>query len=141
MDGRLDQAHRSLPLILGAITLAGVAVLLVWDVRPAVFQAGAHDVLAAFPLALIAVAYLVFQAARRPVRAEMVKAILLAAAFLLWAANQFWPNLPEATLFNDLAIALFVLDVFLVIAGWPATQPDEGFAESRPTRPGETGRK
>jgi hypothetical protein len=130
MDGRLDRAHRLLPLILGVITLAGVAALLVWDARPGVFWFGAHDVLAAFPLALIAAAYLVFQSVRRPARAEIVKAVLLAAAFLLWAANQFWPNLPQAMLFNDLAIALFVLDVFLVMAGWPSTQPDEGFAES-----------
>ncbi len=50
---------------------------------------------------------------------ELAKAILLAAAFLFWAANQFWPNLPQATLFNDIAIGLFVFDVFLVIAGWP----------------------
>ena len=94
------------------------------------------DALAAFPLALIAVAYLFYQAVRRPPPAELLKAVLLAAAFLLWAANQFWPNLPQATLFNDLAIALFVLDVFLVMAGWPSTQPDESFAESyAPHRP------
>jgi hypothetical protein len=30
----------------------------------------------------------------------------------------------------DIAIALFVLDVFLVTIGWPATVPDESFAES-----------
>jgi hypothetical protein len=35
-----------------------------------------------------------------------------------------------ATLFDDSAIALFVLDVFLVIAGWPATSPDDSFAET-----------
>ena len=51
---------------------------------------------------------------------ELVKAIMLAVAFLFWAANQFWPNLPQATLFNDIAIALFVLDVFLVIVGLAA---------------------
>lgn len=123
-----------LPLILGVLTLAGVVVLLVWDVRPELFQANAHDALAAFPLALIAVAYLIYQWVRRPARAEMVKAVLLSAAFLLWAANQFWPNLKQATLFNDLAIALFVLDVFLVMAGWPSTQPDESFAETHGTR-------
>ncbi len=61
---------------------------------------------------------------------ELAKAILLAAAFLFWAANQFWPNLPQATLFNDIAIALFVLDVFLVIVGWPRTSPDSSFAET-----------
>ena len=52
-------------------------------------------------------------------------AIMLAIAFLFWAANQLWPDLPQATLFNDFAIALFVLDVFLVTIGWPTTSPDE----------------
>jgi hypothetical protein len=122
-------------MLLGVVTLAGVVVLLVWDVKPGLFPARAHDSLAALPLALIAVAYLLYQGARWPAPAEMVKAILLAAAFLLWAANQFWPNLRQATLFNDLAIALFVLDVFLVMVGWPSTQPDESFAESYATPP------
>jgi hypothetical protein len=130
MDGRLDRAHRLVPMALGVVTLAGVAVLLAWDVRPALFPAHAHDVLAAFPLALIAGAYLIYQWMRKPAPAEMVKAILLAAAFLLWAANQLWPDLRQATLWNDLAIALFVLDVFLVMVGWPSTQADESFAES-----------
>jgi hypothetical protein len=79
---------------------------------------------------MIAVAYLVYQTAHRPAPMELVKATLLAVAFLFWAANQFWPNLPQATLFNDVAIALFVLDVFLVMIGWPATSPDESFAET-----------
>ena len=135
MDGRLDRAQRLVPLFLGVITMAGVAALLAWDAWPGLFPAQAHDSLAALPLTLIAVAYLVYQRVRRPARAEMLKAMLLAAAFLLWAANQFWPNLHQATLFNDLAIALFVLDVFLVMAGWPSTQPDESFAESYPSTP------
>jgi len=33
-------------------------------------------------------------------------------------------------LFNDIAIALFVLDLFLVMLGWPATSPDESFGET-----------
>jgi uncharacterized membrane protein len=117
-------------VILGIITLASVAVLAVWDAFPQLFPAGSHDLLAAFPLALIAVAYLVYQTAHRPAPMELVKAILLAVAFLFWAANQLWPNLPQATLFNDVAIALFVLDVFLVMIGWPASSPDESFAET-----------
>ena len=79
---------------------------------------------------MIAFAYIVYQSAYRPVRMEFVKAIMLAVAFLFWAANQLWPNLRQATLFNDVAIALFVLDVFLVMVGWPATSPDESFAEA-----------
>ena len=128
MYTRLDRARRSLPMILGGITLAGVAVLLVWDAYPRLFPPPAHDFLAAFPLATLA--YLVYQAAHRPAPLEAVKAILLALAFLFWAANQLWPNLRQATLFNDIAIALFVLDVFLVMAGWPASSPDEAFGET-----------
>jgi hypothetical protein len=127
---RLDRAHRAIPGILGVVTLAGVGVLLAWDAFPGVFPGRAHDVLAAFPLAMIACAYLVYQSAHRPAPLEFVKAILLAVAFLFWAANQFWPDARPATLFNDIAIALFVLDVFLVMIGWPATSPDESFAET-----------
>jgi Flp pilus assembly protein protease CpaA len=59
-----------------------------------------------------------------------MKAVMLAVAFLFWAVNQLWPDLRQATFFNDIAIALFVLDVFLVMVGWPATSPDESFAET-----------
>ena len=55
---------------------------------------------------------------------------MLAVAFVCWAANQFWPDMRQAILFNDIAIALFVLDVFLVMIGWPATLADESFAET-----------
>jgi hypothetical protein len=127
---RLDRAHRILPVILGVITLASVVVLFAGDAFPRLFPAKAHSLLAAFPLAMIALAYLVYQTAHRPARMEVVKAVMLAAAFLFWAANQLWPDLSQATLFNDVAIALFVLDVFLVMVGWPATSPDESFAET-----------
>jgi hypothetical protein len=122
--------HRAIPVILGIVTLVGVAVLLIWDKFPRLFPEKAHYLLAAFPLAMIALVYLIYQVTRRPPFAEFVKAILLAAAFLFWAANQFWPALPQATLFNDIAIALFVLDVFLVVIGWPNTAAGESFAET-----------
>jgi hypothetical protein len=107
-----------------------VAVLLARDIFPTRFPANAHAVLGALPPAMIAITYLVYQSVYRPPWRELVKAILLAAAFAFWAANQLWPNSALATLWNDIAIALFVLDVFLVIVGWPATSPDESFAET-----------
>jgi hypothetical protein len=130
MYSRLDRAHRAIPAVLGFVTLGAVAVLFVWDARPQLFGAGAHDYLGAFTLAMIAVAYLVYQIVHRPPVKELIKAILLAVAFLFWAANQLWPASPQATLYNDIAIALFVFDVFLVIIGWPASSPDRSFAES-----------
>jgi hypothetical protein len=132
---RLDRTHRAVPFFLGAVTLAGVALLLFWDVFPQMFPARSHDLIAAFPLAMIAFAYLVYQVAHRPPPKELLKAVLLAVAFLFWAGNQLWPDLRQATLFNDIAIALFVLDVFLVIIGWPATSPDESFGEAYPAPP------
>jgi len=127
---RLDWSHRALPVALGLITLASVVVLLAWDAFPHLFPSRAHDLLGALPLALIAVAYLAYQAVHRPAWKEVVKAVLLAVAFLFWAANQLWPDAALSTLYNDIAIALFVLDVFLVMIGWPGSSPDESFAET-----------
>lgn len=132
MFTRLGQTQRFIPVVLGVVTLTGVAVLLSWDAFPSSFPAGTHHFLAAFSLAMIAFAYLIYQIAHRPAAMEFLKATLLAVAFLFWAANQFWPDLPQATLFNDIAIALFVFDVFLVILGWPLTSPDSSFAEACP---------
>ena len=127
---RLDRKHRTPAVILGSITLLDVAVLLTWDAFPAVFPTGSHDVLGAVSLALIAVAYLVYQFERTPRAAELLKAMMLTAAFLFWAANQYWPNSPRAVLFNDIAIALFVLDVFLVIVDRSPALPDSSCGET-----------
>jgi hypothetical protein len=130
MKTRLDRVHRAVAVVLGGVTLAAVGALFAWDAFPAWFPAGAHRFLAAFSLALIAVAYLVYQAVRRPARWEWLKAILLAAAFFCWAGNQIWPDWQVAMLLNDIAIGLFVFDVFLVMIGWPSTSADESFAET-----------
>ncbi len=126
---RLDRSHRALAVILGVLALAAAAAVLVCDACPPLFPGKGHDRLAAFSLALIAFSYLIYQAAHRPAWREWVKAILLAVAFLFWAVNQVWPNPRQAVVFNDLAIALFVLDVFLVMMGWPGASPDESFGE------------
>ena len=135
MYKRLDRAHRAMSLVLGMLALVSLGVLLAWNINPKFFPIRAHGFLAAFPLAMIAIAYLLYQSAHRPSAKEFIKAMILAVAFLFWAANQLWPDLPQATLFNDIAIALFVLDVFLVILGWPTTSPDESFPETYIEKP------
>jgi hypothetical protein len=118
-----------LALILGVVTLGDVVLLLVQDAEPKLFPAMHHSSLAAFSLALIACGYLIFQLAHRRASAELLKAVLLVAAFLFWAANQYWPGLSQATLFNDIAIALFVFDIFLVLVGWPRASSESVFTE------------
>ena len=100
--------------IVALLALGAAAVLLVMDFTAGFLSSGAHAVLSAAPLALIAVAYLAYQSLRRQTLLQGLKVLLLAAAFLLWAAYQLFPNLPKAVVFNDLAIGLFVLDVTLI---------------------------
>ena len=129
MNTRLAHPRKVLPLVLGAASLIGVVLLLAWNIYPGAFPEHSHDALAAFPLAVVAVAYLLYRVVRRPTAPEFLKALMLAAAFLFWAANQLSTDRRRAVLFNDVAIALFVVDVFLVMVGWPADSPDESFAE------------
>ncbi|HLG71339.1 MAG TPA: hypothetical protein VK009_13010 [Chloroflexota bacterium] len=102
--------------------MASVVLLLVWDLTPESFPDSAHLVFGAIPLALIAASYLIYQAHVRPSRAHLVRAIILALAFLCWAENQLLGDGRLSTLFNDLAIGLFVFDVFLTMVGWPSEQ-------------------
>jgi len=109
------------PVLLGFLALASTLALFAWDADPGLFPVRTHDGIEAFSLAMIAVAYLGFQVVRRAAGAELVKSILLAAAFFFWAANQIVRSPRAAALYDDVAIALFVLDVFLVVAGAPPT--------------------
>ncbi len=114
---------------LGAAALAGVAVLLVWDLSPGLFPARAHDALAASPLAIVALACIVHEVGRAGASWVLARAVVVTLAFLFWALNQFWPDSPKATLYNDVAILGFVLDVFLVFVGRkeaPAAEEEDG---------------
>jgi hypothetical protein len=111
---------RLVPTALAVLTLVSLFPLGVWHASPRHFPADAHDVLAATPLALIAMAYLAYQRSRRAPPLELLKATLVVIAFLSWAANQLWPGGQLGVVLNDIAIAAFVLDLSLVIIGRPA---------------------
>jgi hypothetical protein len=130
-------ALRAIPTAVGALTLVCVGALLVCDASPYLFPAEAHAFLAALPLALIALAYVVFQAVRRASLLQWAKTAMLALAFLFWAANQICSNRRLATLFNDIAVAAFVFDVFLVIIGWPPLTESASASRERLAAPRE----
>jgi hypothetical protein len=109
----LRAPHVSFALgMMGGLTLLP---LLVSDVAPTLFPQPAHDVLAAIPLATIGFAYLIHQRLRGARGSELARAIVLALAFLFWAANQVLPDRTLASLCNDIAIAAFVFDLVQVI--------------------------
>jgi hypothetical protein len=105
--------------IIGMLSLGAAGVLLVLDLTKDFLTSGAHSVLSAAPLALIAIAYLTHQSLRRLTLLRGLKVALLAAAFLLWSAYQLFPSVPYGPVLNDLAITLFVLDMALIVSGRP----------------------
>jgi hypothetical protein len=117
-------SSRAIPRVVASLTVLTLVPLIAWDASPKLFPGHAHDVLAALPLALIAVACLLHPLVRRATGPELAKAGILATAFLFWAANQLWPEHPRSTLFNDIAVALFVVDVFAAIVGASRADPD-----------------
>jgi hypothetical protein len=108
------------PRGLGALAIGACVPLLLWDAAPQLFPDAAHGVLSAVALVAVGLAAVAHAAVRRTSRAEIAKSMILALSFFFWAANQLWPSHPLATLFNDVAVAGFVLDVVLVLVGWPA---------------------
>jgi len=107
-----------------------MCALLVWDIRPQLFPSQAHALLGAFPLAMAALTCVAHQAEQSAVLRDWFKTALLAAAFLFWAANQCLSDARAAIFCNDVAIALFILDLVLVIAFRPATPSKNEIAQT-----------
>jgi hypothetical protein len=106
-----------------ALMMVSALALLVWNAFPQFFPPEAHLTLGAIPLVLAAIAAVLYQAIKRPSALEVFKVAVVAAAFLCWAVNQALGQSPRALFFNDVAIALFALDVFLnVVFGPPRTR-------------------
>jgi len=112
--------QRVLRSFTAGLMLVSVAVLLVCDAAPGLFPTKIHWAVAPMCLGLTGVAILLFYVARDASLAEWAKALIAALAFFFWAANQICTDTTIATDLNDIAIALFVLDVFLAIVGWKA---------------------
>jgi hypothetical protein len=108
--------------------------LLAWDVAPTRFPSRSHDLLGAVPLLAIAVSYFAMQMVQKPSRFGWLRAMIVVAAFVAWSANQYWPEDALATSWNDIAIALFVIDIFLSLTIAPgagvAPTPKDDFGKA-----------
>ena len=78
-------------------------------------NAGAHAYISSLPLALIGVGYMLLQIELKPRRPVLLKRLVLAGAFLLWAVVQLLPSGPLAVFLGDTVIAAYVLDLFWVM--------------------------
>jgi hypothetical protein len=106
---------RGVTLLLVTVAVASSAVLLALDAWGGFRDSEARKIVSALPLIAIAVAALVFHATRKPEPLDLLKRVLLSAAFLFWAATQLFPDEGWAPVANDVAIALFVLDLALIL--------------------------
>jgi hypothetical protein len=66
-------------------------------------------------LLLAGSSYLVLQAILRPPPLELLKRIMLGVAFLLWGVVQLMPASDLATELGNVVIALYVIDLGLII--------------------------
>jgi len=80
-----------------------------------VTSAEAHAWLTSVPLALVGLAYAVLQIRLKPDRRTLLKRLLLSAAFVLWAVDQFLPSGKLAMLVGDVVVSAYVLDLFWII--------------------------
>ena len=103
----------SVILVLGALgTSTGLLGL---DSSRAFRHSHTREILSAIPLLAIGLACLVFHATWKSPPIELIKRLLLSAAFFSWAATQLAPTAGWAPIATDAAIGLFVFDLALVL--------------------------
>jgi hypothetical protein len=86
------------------------AVLLVSDV---LHMPLAHAPISAAPLLFIGAASLVFQVYTRPKPLDLLKSLIVSAAFILWGIDQLLPSGWGQVTLGDMVITLYVIDL-----GW-----------------------
>jgi hypothetical protein len=71
--------------------------------------------LSAIPLLLAGASYILLQGILRPPPLELLKRLMLGSAFLLWGVTQLMPVSLLATELGNVVIALYVIDLGLII--------------------------
>ena len=91
------------------LSLIGAVVLILLSVF---VPSQAHAYISSLPLALAGLGYTLLQFRLKPSRRVLLKRLLLAAAFLLWAVVQLLPESRVSVFLGDAVIAAYVLDLF-----------------------------
>jgi hypothetical protein len=91
-----------------ALALAGILLLSDLPFIPGEL----HAYLSSLPLAIAGIGYAILQFRVMPPRGVLLKRLLLAATFVLWAVDQLLPAGRLATVIGDVVIAAYVLDLF-----------------------------
>ena len=117
-DGAPRAPYRFLRYMIAVLAMCAVAasaVMLAALELPALATRWGHAPASAAPLILIGTAYLVMSALAHVSPLDLLKRLLLAAAFILWGIDQLMTPGPLATLIGDVVITLYVFDLALMI--------------------------
>jgi hypothetical protein len=98
-------------LMMFALVLAGILLMSNLSVIPTRL----HGYLSSLPLAIAGIGYATLQLRVRPPLGTLLKRLLLAATFMIWAIDQLLPAGWLATLIGDVVIAAYVLDLYWLI--------------------------
>jgi hypothetical protein len=106
--------------VIGMVGVLAADVTLPMPLRFAAsnFPSSAASVVSAVSLFLIGASFLMAQAILRPRPVELLKNVLLAAAFLLWGVVQLMEQNALSKKLGDVVIALYVVDLaWMILSG------------------------
>jgi hypothetical protein len=115
-------------LMITALAIAGL--LLASNVSSV--PARLHAPLSALPLAIAGIGYAVLQIFLRPPLGTLLKRLLLATTFVIWAVDQMLPSGRLAVFLGDAVIAAYVLDLHWLIREQMAAQTSPSDSRDRP---------
>src|ERR1700676_450908 len=107
----MNKILRWLTMVLVAIAVACSIALLTSNAPIDIPLGFSAPVISAAPLLLIGVSFLVVQLMLRPRWTELLKNVLLAAAFILWGVVQLLKKSALSERLGNIVIALYVLDL------------------------------
>jgi hypothetical protein len=103
--------------VLFGLALLALAWLLLPDLWTGFRPSLRHQQAGALALMLVGASFVCLQFSTGKRRKEILKGALLGLAFVLWGSEQFMPPGSAVTAIDSAVIAIFVVDLGLVIAG------------------------
>ncbi len=114
-----------LTIFLSVAALTSGALLLLLDGFAAFTQSRFHAAVSAAPLILIGLSWLSLQRGIKTHPIQFLKRLIAVVAFVLWGVQQMLPAGKVASTLGDVVIALFVLDMALIVRGELTEDPND----------------
>ena len=119
----MRKAIQSLTLPFAVLALLSAAALILGDLRHGFRPSSFHGKAGAFALMFVGASYIAAQAKRRISHGDLLRAVMLGSAFVLWGAEQFVGKGRFLTVMDSAVIGIFVVDLYLIILAMRLAEP------------------